>query len=109
MPFKIALTPTYKVKVFVEIPNDKGSVDKSDFLAEFKRVDMKELEALRAVEGQDNVLREVLVGWSGLLDADNAEVPYNPATLEGFLLIPAAQLATVNAFWKSIFKAGEKN
>jgi hypothetical protein len=109
MAFKIVLSPTYKVKVIVETPNDKGTVDKSDFMAEFKRVDMKDLEELKAVEGQDNVLRQVLVGWSGLLDENNEDVPYNAANLDALLRIPPALHATVNAFWNSVFKAREKN
>jgi hypothetical protein len=108
MAFKIALTPTFRVKVVVKTPNDKGTVDTSDFMAEFKRQDMKQLEELKAVEGQDNVLRRVLAGWSDLVD-DNGAVPFNPATLDAFLLIPAALQATVKAFWDNVIQAREKN
>jgi hypothetical protein len=108
MAFKIALTPTYKVKVLVEIPNDKGGVDKSDFMAEFGRVDMKEIDELRAMP-QREVLEKKLTGWLGLVDDDGKDVAFNPANRDALFLIPHALEALVDAFWKSLFKAREKN
>jgi hypothetical protein len=108
MSFKIALTPSYRVKVIVETPNESGRHDKSDFMAEFKRCDIDALEELRK-DPQLEVLRKVLVGWDGLIGDDNQPVLYNPTTLEALLAIPQAVFALIEAFWGSIAKAKEKN
>jgi hypothetical protein len=109
MAFKIALTPTYKTKIVVELPNEHGKIDKSDFMAEFKRTDVEKLEELRKTPNQKEVMEEVLVGWSGLLDESNQDVPFNPVNRDMLFRIPQALAATVDGFWGSIFKAREKN
>ncbi len=106
--FKIALSQTYRVKVTVETPNEHGKIDKSDFMAEFKRADLATLDELRK-EPQLDVLRQVLVGWDGLVDEDNNTVPFNAATRDAVLTIPQAVFALVDAFWASIAKAKQKN
>lgn len=108
MAFKIALKPSYKTKIIVETPNDNGRMDKSDFMAEFKRVDMNEIDELRKLP-QKEVLQQVLVGWSGLLDESNQEVLFNEGNRESLLNIPQAFAALAESFWASIFKAREKN
>jgi len=109
MPFKIALSPTYKSKVVVETPNEHGKgFDRSDFIAEFKRVEMDELEQLRSLP-QKEVLDRVFVGFGDLLDEEDKPVEYTQATREALLKVPQARVALVEAFWSSIFKAREKN
>lgn len=108
MTFKIALTPSYKTKVVVETPNEHGKVDKSDFMAEFKRFGLAELDELRK-KPQKEVLEEALIGWSGLVDESGQEVAYNPVNRGILLNIPQAFAALLEAFWSSIFKAREKN
>jgi hypothetical protein len=108
MAFKIALSATYTVTVKGELPNDQGKVDKFNFVAEFKRCDLDQLDELRKIS-QREVLRDVLVGWSGLLDEDNQTVPYNSAAKDAVLAIPQAVFALIEAFWASVYKAKEKN
>lgn len=108
MAFKVAITPSYKTKIIVEILNMNGKHDKSDFMAEFKRFTTEELDDLRKLP-QKEVLKEVLIGWSGLLDENNDALPFSPANYEALLAIPQAFAALVEGFWTSIFKAKEKN
>ncbi len=108
MAFKIALTPTYRTKVSVELPTEGGRIEKSDFTAEFKRVNMDRIDELRKLPQLD-VLREVVAGFSGLVDESGAEVNFNQVTLEALLAIPHAMFAMSEAFWTSIYKAKEKN
>lgn len=108
MAFKIALSPSYRAKVTVEVPTESGRNDKSEFTVEFKRVSMERVDELRKLQ-QIDVLRDVVIGFSGLIDADNTEVPFNNATLEALLAIPHALFAMADAFWTSIYKAKEKN
>lgn len=108
MAFKIAISPSYKTKIIVEILNMLGKHEKSDFMAEFKRVNMEELDDLRKLP-QKEVLQQVLVGWTGLLDENNEAVPFNAATFEALVAIPQAFAALADGFWASVFKAKEKN
>ncbi len=108
MAFKIALKPTYKVKVVVETPNDNGRLDKSDFMADFTRADMNMIDELRQLT-QKEVVERVLVGWSGLLDENNEAVPFSEANRDALLGIPQAFAALAQGFWDSIYKAREKN
>ncbi|MTW11432.1 hypothetical protein GM658_12575 [Pseudoduganella eburnea] len=108
MAFKLALTPTYRTKVTVEIPNEAGRIEKSDFTVEFKRVNMDRVEELRKLPQLD-VLRDVVAGFSGLFDETGSEVTFNQAHLDALLAIPHALFAMADAFWTSIYKAKEKN
>jgi hypothetical protein len=108
MAFKLAIAKTYKSKIIVEILNQQGKHEKSDFMAEFTHVTMDELDELRKLP-QKEVLHQVLVGWTGLLDEQNEPVLYNPVNVEALLAIPQAFAALSEAFWASIFKAKEKN
>lgn len=108
MAFKIALTPTYCTKITVELLNKQGRYEKSDFMAEFKRLNGDQLNDVRELPQRD-VLKEVLVGWSGLIDENNDDVPFNAATFEAVLAIPQAFAALAQGYWDSIYKAKEKN
>lgn len=109
MAFKIALSPTYKRKVTVELPNDKGTMDKATFMAEFKRCDQDEIERLGQIPHQRAVLEEVLVGFTDLQDENNQPVPYSEATKDALLKIPQALQGTAREFWLSVYRAPEKN
>lgn len=108
MAFKIAKSPTYKSKVTVHTPNDKGGFTKEEFTAVFKRVDLDELDGLRQVPGRE-VLTQVLVGWDDFLDEENKPVPFDEDTQAALLNQPQAFQALVESFWGSIIKAKEKN
>lgn len=108
MAFKLTQKPTFVAKVTVDIPNSKGSFDRSEFKAEFLRPNMNELEELKKLP-QKEVQERVLVNYEDLLDDDNAQVPFNEDNLEVLLLIPQALSGLTEAFWGSLFKAKEKN
>lgn len=108
MAFKVAQTPTYTVPVKVFIPVDDGKFEESSFKAKFKRVDFDDLDELRQ-KSQKQVVKEVLLGWSGLTDDADRELEFNPENLAIVLLIPQALQGIAEAFWASIFKAKEKN
>jgi hypothetical protein len=108
MSFNIAQKPSYKTPVKVHTPNDKGGFDTSDFIAHFKRVSMDDIEALKELP-QKEVLQQVLVGYSGLLDEDDKEIDFNETNVTTLFNIPQALAALTTAFWSSIFRAKEKN
>ncbi|WP_288637042.1 hypothetical protein [uncultured Oxalobacter sp.] len=108
MAFKLALTPTYKVKIIVDIPNEQGKFDQSDFMAEFLRCDFDRLNDLQT-KSIAEVMHEMLIGWSGLVDSAGNELPYNEANKTALLKIPQALQALGHHYWSTIFKAREKN
>lgn len=106
--FKIAPTPTYVTPIKVVIPNEKGTNDTSTFKVEFKRRNTQELDSLREVEAE-LVLKENIVGFSDLLDAENKPLEFNETNLDALLQIPQARAALVIAFWETQYSAREKN
>jgi hypothetical protein len=108
MAFKITQKPTFISRVTVETPNQKGGFDKSTFNAEFKRCGMDEIEELKKVP-QKEVLQQVLVGWTDLLDDDNKPVDFNDSNVNALLNISPALIALGESFWSALFKAREKN
>ena len=108
MAFKIALSPSYKVKVSVETPNDNNGFDKSTFTAEFKRVSTEQLDEIQK-KTKKEVVNDVLIGFSDLLDEDNKPVEYDDDSRAALLAIPQAVSALADAFLSSIFKVKEKN
>lgn len=108
MAFKITQKPTFTSRVKVETPNNKGGFDRSDFLVEFKRVGMDEIEELKKLP-QKEVMEKVIVGWTELIDDHNNPVDFNEDNLLVLLNISPAIMALSDAFWTSLFKAREKN
>jgi hypothetical protein len=108
MAFKLTQSPTYKTPIIVELPNDKGTFDKSDFIAIFKRTGVKEIEEMQKMS-QREVLERVLLGWEKLIDEDGNDVSFNEATRAALFDIAQAQIALVAGFWGSIYKVKEKN
>lgn len=108
MAFKIAQTPTFKTRVDVDTPNDKGGHDRSHFFAVFHRTNNSELEELRKLP-QADVMRRKLVGWEDFLDDENKPVEFNPDNVEGLLSVPEALYGLSLAFWNSVVKGREKN
>ncbi len=115
--FVLDLDPTYQKKIIVEIPNAKGGFDTSDFMAEFKRVDMDvtdeeradgqlSLDDLRKLPQKD-VIEYVLVGWSGMADKNKDQVSFSLAHRAALMRIPQAFNAVAEGFWNSIFKKSE--
>lgn len=107
MAFKLVQNRTFKSKVTVNTPSLNGGFDISHFHVIFKNVNIPEIEELRK-QGQADVLREVVAGWSDMVD-DGGDVPFSAENLEALMLVPQAFEAVATAFWTSLFKAKEKN
>jgi hypothetical protein len=111
--FKIVQNPTYSWPVSVELPSDGGKTEKATFDAEFKRLTQSRVEEIRqAVERNEmrdvDLAREVLVGWSGVVDGDG-QVPFSESAKQQLLDIPMVATAIVTALLGSISGARRKN
>ena len=105
MSFRLTQKPTFRVKVTVPVPNDKGSHDNNTFTAVFKRTTTAELEAMRDQGGglsDADLVRDRLTDWE-LTDAEtNAAVPFNRETLEAVLQIQPSPKFIAKAFWENV-------
>lgn len=115
MAFKLAMAPTFGVRVTVEMLNERGAIEKSTFLAQFRRYKVEDFERLKErwlSEGKDDPVwlgREVLVGWKDLETEDGQVAEYDEANKELLLSIPPAAAAVQQAFLENVVKAREKN
>jgi len=110
--FKIAENPTYKWPVTVQVPKDGGKFVPATFTAELKALGQGDIDRAIAAasNGDDNadILLEVLVGWSGVQDADGTELPYSEEARAKLLDIPYVRRALVAAFFDSITSSGAR-
>jgi hypothetical protein len=114
MPFKIALSPTYKAQVSVEIPNAGGSNDKSTFSVIFNRYTVHELEGEDSKGGmkqllQPEIMRLAVVDWAGISADDGTVFEYSPENLETMMKIPQVMKALSDTFWTTQYGAKQKN
>lgn len=103
MAFKRAQNPTFKVKVTVPVPNDKGGHDKNTFEAVFKRTTTKELAELRERNLTDfELVMDRMTDWK-LVDEDTKqEVPFSTEELEALLQVQPTPKYTAMAFWENV-------
>lgn len=112
--FSIAKTVTeYSWPVVVHLPVDGGKVEKQTFDASFKRVSQTRINEIReAIEAGKitdvSLANEILVGWSGITDGDEALV-FSEASKVSLLDIPTVAAAIVRAFFESLSGAPRKN
>jgi hypothetical protein len=110
--FAIAEKPTFTASVTVVIPGDAddGKPETHTFVARYKRLPKEEFKSLlqRQVT-QDDAMRELVVGWSGLPDNAGNEVPFSTEHLESLLAIPQMSLALSRVFYLNNSGAELKN
>ena len=97
----------YEWDVTVQSP-DKGKFKKETFTAKFKNVGRKAFADLIEA-GDENFVRTVLVGWSGIKDDDGNDVPYNDENFEALTDNHFIVKGIIEAFGQSMRGASEKN
>ena len=113
--FKLDVSDTYSCVVSFEIPVNDGRTEKITFDATFKRLSRPEVVAIPQrirddALGDDGLVREIMVGWKGVVDGAGQEVPFSSSALEQAInkFIPFAP--AVIAAWTNSLKGGkEKN
>lgn len=111
--FKLIQPTSYTWPVTVELPVDGGRTEKATFDAEFKRLSQSRLEEIRGqIERNEirdvDLVREVMVGWSGVTDGANP-VPYSETARDQLLDIPMVAASIVMSLFQSIAGAKRKN
>ena len=93
--------------VTVQSP-DKGKFKKETFTAKFKYVGRKAFADLIDA-GDENFVRTVLVGWSGIKDDTGSDLEFNDNNFEAILDNQFIVLGIIKAYGESMQGATEKN
>jgi len=105
------------------LPVDGGRREKHTFDGEFKRLPQSRINEIirlaRAMERgrvdetdelmDQDAAREILAGWSGVVDDDGKEIKFSDANLTQLLEIPTVAAQIVRSWFDSIEVAKRKN
>ncbi len=126
MAFVLNQSQSYSWPVSINLPADGGKREKSSFDALFKRLPQSRINEIQQLAQQriksaergdelDNgvtdqsIAAEILVGWSGILDADGDDVPYSEAVKAQLLDVPMMAGALIEAYFTSLVELKRKN
>jgi len=126
MAFVLKQSTSYSWPVSFKLPADGGKYEKQSFDAEFKRLPqarineiqtevqarIKAAERNEAIEDgitDQSIAREILIGWSGIVDDDGDEVAYSTASRDQLLEVPTVAAAVILAYFESLTGQKAKN
>lgn len=126
MAFVLNQSQSYSWPVSIQLPADGGKREKSSFDAQFKRLPQSRINEIQQLVQQriksaergeelDNgvtdqtIAAEILVGWSGILDADGDDVPYSEAVKTQLLDVPMMAGALIESYFTSLVELKRKN
>ena len=123
MAFVLKQSATYTWPITVIITMDGGRRDKHTFDGEFRRLPQSRINEIirlaRAAERgrlnddeeflDQDAAKEILAGWSGVVDDDAKEIPYSENALAQLLDIPTVAGQIVRAWFDSLDVAKRKN
>jgi hypothetical protein len=113
MSFVLKQSDSYSWPVKVDLPED-GKLRRHTFEAEFKNISQSRFQEMidQSNAGEINdvdVVREVMVGWSGILDDKGEEMPFVKAKFEELLDVLGIPSAIATSFIESRMGAKRKN
>ncbi len=122
MAFVLKQSASYTWPVPLLIPVDGGRREKHSFDAEFKRLPQTRINELyklaRAAQfGRDEeetlddkaTAKEILIGWAGIKDDSDKEIPYSESALDQLLEIPTIGAQIIKAWFNSMEVAKKGN
>lgn len=123
MAFVLKQSPTYLWPIPLVLPVDGGRREKHTFDGEFRRLPQSRINEIiriarlqeRGTVDQEDVIedqeaaREILAGWSGVIDDEGKEVPFSDAALNQLLEIPTVAGQIVRTWFESLEVAKRKN
>ena len=98
----------YDWDVTVQSP-EKGKFKKETFTAKFKNIGRKAFAKLVEEEDDENFVKSVLIGWSGIKDGDGNDIPFNDENFEALTDNHFIVKGIIEAFGESMKGASEKN
>ena len=122
MAFTLKIDPSYTWPVPLIIPADGGRKEKHTFDAEFRRLPQSRINEIIKMardqelgRGDDETLddktaaREILIGWTGVMDDSGKEMPFSEAALEQLLEYPTIAGQIITAWFDSMKVAKKGN
>ena len=123
MAFVLKQSSTYTWPVTLILPVNGGRREKHTFDAEFRRLPQTRINEIvklarlqeRGKLDDDEELRdqdaakEILAGWSNVVDDDGEEIPFSDARLTELVEIPTVAGQIVRAWFESLEVAKKKN
>jgi hypothetical protein len=110
MAFRIVPNPEFTIAVALSVA---GSDERGEIEVTFKYLKPDELAKLKKNKGENSVadsLRELIVKWSGVEDAEGKPVEYSKATLAQLLAnYHAAGDELMSAYFLEVYGARRKN
>ena len=87
--FKIALEPTFTIPIEIDLP---GMKTRPVFEATFRRLSKSEYQKLMASSiAPAELVKQVMVGWKGVVDEAEREIPFSEGELDKLLeILPVA-------------------
>lgn len=115
VPFVLRMPSQFLWTVRVPVPVDEG-YQIATFQAMFKPVDQPRLDAMRGVglaDGQplpteDEICREVLVGWRKLQGPTGEELDFSAEARDQLLRVPVVRAAVVATYMLAMSGAGAR-
>lgn len=98
MPYSKVKATSYRWPVPVRTPDDGGVQIEETFDIVFRRVKREELQQI-VDKGDDNLVRSVVLGWSGILGADGEELPYSETARDELMQDQSWLRAVIEAFY----------
>jgi hypothetical protein len=110
--FKIAANPTFTHNVDVFVPTDGGH-SKQSFKATFRVAPTAESDEtapdLSTISGSTTFLRDVIVGMSELVGADDQPLTYSDQVRDELLKLPYVRSALARTYFTAVNKASVGN
>ncbi len=111
MAIKIEIEDITLFPVTGFIRNSKGVNEKFDFQLKAKRLQLDEVEEKLREDSAETIssfLQEVVIDWTGVMDASSAKVPFSTDSLMQLFKIPGVAMLAFQAYLREI-GAKEKN
>jgi hypothetical protein len=122
MAFVLSKPTSYKWPVRIRLAIDGGKRHVETFDAEFRRLPQSRINEIvrqaRAAErgrSDDDILedqevvRELMVGWDGVTDEAGKEIPFSESALGQLIEIPTVAAQIIGAWFESLKEAKRKN
>jgi len=114
MAFVLKSSNSYFWPVTVEVPVSGGKWEKTTFDIEFQDLSQSRLQEIAELSGEGalsdvDIAKEVMSGWSGIVDAEGDDLPYSISARDQLLDQPMLASAIASAYIDSKQGAKRKN
>ena len=101
--FKIEKKTTFTWPVPVNVPKDGGGFATYEFTAEYKLHEQSKMDMLleRFRNDDQDLLKDLLVGWKGVQDSNGDDFPYSEANRDQLLEITYVRSAVMKCYFEA--------